>query len=93
VYDKYVISTGDVTKTVIASTASPFKFNESVVKAVLGNEALKGRTEFELLEVLAKECRLKIPEGLKDLDKKPVLHKQVCSKFDMKQQVESILGL
>jgi len=61
VYDKYVISTGDVTKTVIASTASPFKFNESVVKAVW-NEALKGRTEFELLEVLAKECRLKIPE-------------------------------
>jgi threonine synthase len=93
VYDKYVISTGDMTKTVIASTASPFKFNESVVKAILGDETLKGRTEFELLEILSKECKLKIPEGLKDLDKKPVLHKQVCSKSDMKQQVEGILGL
>ncbi|HHV29735.1 threonine synthase [Acetivibrio mesophilus] len=93
VYDKYVISTGDMTKTVIASTASPFKFNESVVKAVLGDEALKGKTEFELLDILSKECKLKIPVGLKDLDKKPVLHKQVCGKFDMKQQVEDILGL
>lgn len=93
VYDKYVISTGDMTKTVIASTASPFKFNESVVKSVLGDEALKGRTEFELLGVLSKECKLKIPTGLKDLDKKPVLHKQVCGKLDMKGQVEGILNL
>lgn len=91
VYDKYVISTGDMTKTVIASTASPFKFNESVVKAVLGEAALKDKTEFELLEVLARECDLNIPEGLKDLDKRPVLHKSGCGKSDMKQKVESIL--
>jgi len=38
VYDKYVISTGDMTKTVISSTASPFKFNESVAKAIFGEE-------------------------------------------------------
>ena len=48
VYDKYVISTGDMTKTVIASTASPFKFNESVAKAILGDDKIKGKNEFEL---------------------------------------------
>ncbi|NLP14097.1 MAG: threonine synthase [Clostridium sp.] len=93
VYDKYVISTGDITKTVIASTASPFKFNASVVKAVLGEDALKGRTEFELLEILSKECGLKIPESLKNLDKQTVNHKTVCSSSDMKQQVEKLLGI
>ncbi|HPD01052.1 MAG TPA: threonine synthase [Acetivibrio sp.] len=93
VYDKYVISTGDMTKTVIVSTASPFKFNASVVKAVLGEEALKGRTEFELLEILSKECGLKIPEGLKNLDKRAVKHKTVCGSNHMKQQVEKILGI
>lgn len=35
VYDKYVIYTGDLTPTVIVSTASPFKFNNSVSKALL----------------------------------------------------------
>jgi threonine synthase len=93
VYDKYVISTGDMTKTVIASTASPFKFNASVVKAVLGEDALRGRTEFELLEILSKECGLKIPEGLKNLDKRTVKHKTVCGSNDMKQQVEKLLGI
>jgi threonine synthase len=93
VYDKYVISTGDMTKTVIASTASPFKFNASVVKAVLGEDALRGRTEFELLDILSKECGLKIPEGLKNLDKRTVKHKTVCGSNDMKQQVEKLLGI
>ncbi|MCX7747626.1 MAG: threonine synthase [Clostridia bacterium] len=93
VYDKYVISTGDMTKTVVASTASPFKFNESVVKAIWGSEAVKGKSEFELLAVLAKEGNLSIPESLKDLDKKDVLHSELCSKSEMKEKVEKILGL
>jgi threonine synthase len=93
VYDKYVISTGDMTKTIIASTASPFKFNESVVKAILGEENIKGRSEFELLEVLSKECKLNIPKGLKGLDKKPIVHKRLCGKDDMELQVKEILGI
>lgn len=93
VYDKYVISTGDMTKTIIVSTASPFKFNESVVSAVLGEGSVNGKNEFELLEVLSKECNLKIPLGLKDLDKKTVRHKMVCSKSEMKTEVERILKI
>jgi threonine synthase len=93
VYDKYVISTGDMTKTIIASTANPFKFNESVARAIFGDEAVEGKSEFELLQVLAKECRLIVPEGLKDLEKKEVRHKAVCRKTEMMEQVEKILGL
>lgn len=93
VYDKYVISTGDMTKTVIVSTASPFKFNDSVVKAIFGEESVAGKSEFELLEILAQRCRLSIPAGLRGLDKREIKHKAVCDKQDMKNEVERILKI
>lgn len=93
VYDKYVISTGDMTKTVVASTASPFKFNESVAKALFGEETLEGRNEFELLDFLSKKTGIKIPEGLEGLDSKKILHSAVCSKDAMKEKVKSILEI
>jgi threonine synthase len=93
VYDKYVISTGDMSKVILASTASPFKFNASVVKAIFGEETLKGRSELELLEILSNECRIPIPGGLKDLDKKEIRHKTVCSKTEMKEVIRKILKL
>jgi len=93
VYDKYVISTGDMTKTIIASTASPFKFNKSVAYALFGEDGIKGKSEFELLEFLSAKCNLKIPDGLKNLDRKEIRHKTVCKKDAMKKQVENILNL
>lgn len=93
VYDKYVISTGDITKTVIVSTASPFKFNESVAKAILGNDFVNGKTEFQLLDILSDKCELNIPNGLKDLDKKPVKHNTICGKSEMKDIVKGILKI
>ncbi|MDP4180628.1 MAG: threonine synthase [Bacillota bacterium] len=93
VYDKYVISTGDMTKTIIASTASPFKFNESVVKAIFGENSINNKSEFELLGILAEKCNLTVPDGLKDLDKRPVRHKTVCEKEAMKSVVENILTI
>jgi threonine synthase len=93
VYDKYVISTGDITKTVIASTASPFKFNESVAKAIFGEEAIVGKNEFELLGLLSEQCGLDIPSGLEGLSDRAILHDMVCEQSDMKGQVIKILGL
>lgn len=93
VYDKYVISTSDVSKAVIVSTASPFKFNESVVKAIAGEEAVKGKTEFELLSVLSEMAGLKIPNPLRELDKKPVLHKGFCEPVNMIDMVKDALNI
>lgn len=87
VYDKYVITSGDLTPSVILSTASPFKFNTSVCKALFGEEKTEGKSEFELLELLSKECGMPIPEGLKGLNKKSILHDTVCEKYDMKTVV------
>lgn len=91
VYDKYVISTGDMAKTVILSTASPFKFNESVVGAIFGEKEIGGKSEFELLDVLADKCGLRIPLSLNGLERKLALHSMVCQKDRMKDVVKKIL--
>ena len=72
VYCDYASETGDKTPTVIASTASAYKFAESVAKACGVGPCKDG---FEYVAALAKATGVEIPYGLKDLDKKPVLHK------------------
>ncbi len=93
VYEKYVSATGDQTQTLAASTASPFKFNKSVAEALFGCEALEGMTEFQLLDYLSEQTGQQIPEPLKGLDKKQVLHKGVCLPKDMETCISEILGV
>lgn len=91
VYDKYVISTGDTSPTVAVSTASPFKFNNTVAEAIFGAETVEGRNEFEILEILSQKTGREIPLPLRDLDQKKVLHSQVCDIADMKAAVDAFL--
>ena len=93
VYDQYVQNTGDKTKTVIDSTASPYKFNTSVLEAIEGKGAVQGKDEFSIVEKLSKVSEIPIHPALKDLDKKPVLHKTVVDKDEIKKAVEDILGV
>jgi threonine synthase len=93
VYDKYVISTGDMTKTIAISTASPFKFNTSVAESLLGSIAIENLNEFEILNILSAKTGVKIPEPLQNLDKKPVLHKKICGKSDMMSAVNEYLEI
>ena len=92
VYDNYVIYTGDLTPTVIVSTASPFKFNQSVAKALFEDEA-EGLDEFELLKLLSEKTGWEIPVGLKDLDKREIIHKTVCDKDKMGDIVMHFLNV
>ena len=91
VYDKYVIATGDLTKSVIASTASPFKFNKSVAGAVLGEDKIKGINEFEISEILSNNSNLKIPDGLLNLEKREIKHETICEKDEMENVLRTIL--
>ena len=80
-----MIYTSDMTQTVIVSTASPFKFNSSVAKALLEMKRMK-RTSFELLELfLSERTGWNILDGLKNLDKKEILHNTVCEKDEMRK--------
>jgi len=93
VYNEYVQKTGDRSKTVIAATASPFKFNSSVLEAIKGKEAIRGKDEIDIVKELSEVSGLPVHPGLKDLDQKPVLHKTVCEKDEIKQAVADILEI
>lgn len=93
VYEDYVRESGDKeTKTLIASTASPYKFTRSVVEAITG-EKQDDKTDFELIKDLSKITGLSIPKGVYELDKKEVLHKSVVEVSEMKNSIESFLKL
>lgn len=89
VYDQYKKETGDPTKTVIASTASPFKFTRSIYRAIWGDG--DEYSDFELIGEISKLAGLPIPESIKNIDEKEILHRDVCEKDEMKTMVCKIL--
>lgn len=91
VYRKYVDKSGDRTKTVISSTASPFKFPGSVAKAI--DEKYTGMDEFSLLEVISEISGLKVPQAVKGLERREILHNTVCKTDQMRDVISDILGL
>lgn len=91
VYRKYREG-GDTTKTVIASTASPFKFTRSVMNAV-DKEAYNGMSDFELVDELSRISNVAVPQAIEEIRTAPVLHTRLCDRTEMKETVREILGL
>ena len=91
VYRQYVEETGDTTKTIVASTANPFKFCSSVLEAVQGQKEA-GLDEFEVGKKLSEVTGQKIPAGLAQLKEKDERFSMVCDKEAMKQIVDQFLG-
>ena len=85
VYQDYVAETGDKTPTLIASTASAYKFADSVAKSIGLGEETNG---FEYVKSLADKTGVRIPAGLKDLENKPVRHTGVIEVPEMAKAVE-----
>ncbi|MEA4922820.1 MAG: threonine synthase [Eubacteriaceae bacterium] len=84
VYEDYVAYTGDKTPALVASTASAYKFADSVCESIgIG----KGADGFDSVRKLAYETSVRIPAGLKDLDKKEIRHKGVLNIDEMPQAV------
>ena len=91
IYNRYHSRSGDETKTVFASTASPFKFSAAVMDAIRGEGFSEGKSVEEVIRELSDESGLEIPEAIKDLSSKPVLHTDVIDKDQMEAKVRSIL--
>ena len=91
VYADYVKATGDKTPTVIASTASPYKFSRSVVEAVCGEE--KGEDEFEIIDELHKLSGVPEPKAVAEIREAQVRHNRECDVDQMKAVVADILGI
>ena len=84
VYEDYRKESGDETPTVIASTASAYKFAESVASAIGIGPCTDG---FAYVAALAKETDVPVPYGLAGLDQKPVRHTDVVDAAAMSEAV------
>ena len=91
VYHTYKENTNDDTKTIIASTASPYKFGTSVMSAI--NKKYEGMDDFALIDELCKTSGVKIPNAVEEIRTAPVLHDTVCEVNEMSSSVKKILGI
>ena len=92
VYDEYVRKTNDNKVTVIASTASPYKFLNSVLSAI-NPDCESKEDDFSMLEELSKCSETSIPKSLKELKDKNIKFKNICEKDMMKKSVSDYLNM
>ena len=90
VYEQYIDATGDDRPTVIASTASPYKFANSVLSAI---SEKKGNSEFDTVKLLSEISKTEIPEPLMALENAEVRFNEICEKDNMLSSVYSVLGI
>lgn len=91
VYEDYKKLTGDTTKTVIASTASPYKFSNAVLEAVQNEKS--GLDEYDMIDKLAELSKMPVPSALADLRNKPERFNDVIDKAEQKNYVLKTLGI
>lgn len=91
VYHQYRQSTQDETKTVIVSTASPYKFSRSVLEAVEGKTAAED--EFAVIDHLSRLSGLSIPQAVEEIRTATVRHTTECGREQMEDTVLSFLGV
>lgn len=91
VYRKYKEASNDETKTIIASTASPYKFTRSVMNAI--DHKYDAMGDFELVDELSRIAGTNVPNAIEEIRTAPVLHDTVAEVDEMKQVVRRFLGM
>jgi threonine synthase len=91
VYKKYREETKDAAKTVIVSTASPYKFTRSVMTAI--DEKYDSKADFELVDELAALSGVNVPKAIEDIRTAPVRHTRVCEVNEMQAVVKEFLHM
>ncbi|MBR6013780.1 MAG: threonine synthase [Selenomonadaceae bacterium] len=85
VAEKYRKKTKDMLPMILASTASPFKFTNSVLNAV--GESAEILDDFAQLDRLSFISKNRIPKNLASLKTAEILHENVCDKEKMADEV------
>lgn len=91
VYSDYVKKTEDHTPTVIASTASPYKFTRSVMESI--DQVSADEDDFALADRLSGISKVTIPEAVASIKEAPVLHDLVIPTAAMADTVKNILKI
>ena len=88
-YEKYKNKTGDTTAMVIVSTASPYKFTKDVMIAL--DKKNEKEDAFALMKELEKISGVSIPESIRGIETRKVLHNTICEKDNIKDFVTKYL--
>ena len=88
-YQKYKAESGDNTPMVIVSTASPYKFTKDVMTAL--DAKYKDGDAFALQADLERISGVAVPAPIVGLEHRPILHKNVCEKNEIKEVVKNWL--
>lgn len=88
VYFKYKKQTDNKTKTVIVSTASPYKFPQDVLFSITGDYC---GDSFRSIKKLYKQTALEIPTKLMELKTKTQIHKDVIEDQDIIDKVKGLV--
>ncbi|WP_028235264.1 threonine synthase [Pseudobutyrivibrio sp. MD2005] len=91
VYGKYKAETGDDKATVIASTASPFKFTRAVMGAI--DTDYENEEDFVLVDKLSELGKVAVPNAIEEIRTAPVRHDTVVEVSDMCAEVKRFLGI
>lgn len=91
VYEKYEKETDDSNVTVIASTASPFKFTRSVMNAIDPKYDTMG--DFELVDELSKIGNIAVPNAIEEIRNAEIRHNNLCDVDGMEDIVKKFLGM
>ena len=81
----------DMKKTVIASTASPYKFARSVMTSI--DEKYDALEEFDLIDSLEVVSNVNIPKAVEEIRNAEILHTLECDADKMEETVKQILGV
>jgi threonine synthase len=92
VYDKYREETKDTLPTVIASTASPYKFARSVLHAIDADK-FDSMTDLEQFDALHEVSGVDVPQAIEEIKSAPIRHNTVAEVAEMENVVKEMLGL
>ncbi len=85
-YYKYFTECDDYTKTVVVSTANPYKFPSAVLEAIGGE---KVEDTVKASKVLVGLTGMDMPQNLKGLEKLPVQHTATAKRTEIKEGILS----
>ena len=89
-YEKYIKETNDSSKTVIVSTASPYKFSKDVLSSL--SDVDSNLDDFDIINKLSDLSHTQIPVPIKELKSLEIKHNTTCEKDELKSEILKFLG-
>lgn len=89
--EKYKTSTLDRSKNIILSTASPFKFAKYVLKSIYPEYNILD--DFEIIDKLSSISNTSIPDPIKNLQTKNIIHENIYEKDELELAIKTFLEI